>query len=108
MESRTPVIAAGLGLVAVNFWTSNQRPAIAGLVFGDTKGAQAQQAARNAALGIGGELVLLLVLSVVAGASDSLALGMLAVVGALWVLWGITYYSAPHAQTTTQRSAKVA
>lgn len=93
VDTRTPVWVGGLGLVAVNFWTSSQRDAIANLVFGDKQGAAAAQPGHAALVGIGGELVLLLVLFVVAGMSDQLASAMLAIVAALWVLWGITYYT---------------
>lgn len=93
MDTRSIVIAGGLGLVGVNFWTSNQRPAIANVIFGD-KGAD-PNAARSALVGIGGELLLVLILVMMAGASEALSRTALAIIAALWVLWGIHYYASP-------------
>lgn len=91
------VAVGGLGLAGVNFWTGRQRPAITGVLWGD-KGADVS-AGHQAMLGLGGELVLVVVLTMAAGASQSLAYGMLAVVAALWVLWGMHYYGAGGAAT---------
>lgn len=85
------VAVGGLGLAAVNFWTSNQRPLITGVLWGDA-GADAA-AGHKALLGLGGELLLIAILTLVAGQSDGMATGMLAAVAALWVLWGIHHYT---------------
>jgi hypothetical protein len=93
----------GLALVGVNYWTSQQRPAISGVILGTS---QDTAAGHKALLGIGGELLVVGLLTLVAGSSDSMALGMLAAIAALWVLWGIHYYGGQAgAKTTAQRAA---
>lgn len=82
------VAVGGLGLVGVNYWTSAQRTAIAGTVWNGKAPAQA----RGALIAIGGEVLLVFVLTMVAGQSDSLAYGMLAIIVALWVLWAMAHY----------------
>lgn len=89
------VAVGGIGLVAANFWTGQQRPRIVGVLWGD-KGAD-PSAGHAAMLGIGGELLLVVLLVLAAGMSQSVAYGMLAIIAALWVLWGIHYYGSSSA-----------
>lgn len=89
MEGTQSLVAlGGLGLVGVNFWTSAQREQVAATVW-NKKGAAASHKVLTT---VGGELVLVLVLVLVAGQSDSLANGMLAVIASLWVLWAMQHY----------------
>lgn len=100
--SQQLVAVGGLALVAANFWTGSQRSAVSGVLWG-AKGADVT-AGHQAILGIAGELVLVVVLAMAAGASDSLSYGMLAIVAALWILWGMHYYGAGGAGSKTTAS----
>lgn len=73
--------AAGLGLVAVNAWTT-QRVDFRG-VFGDGDIGQAHKAAKE----VGAELIGVAVLVLVAGASQGGAQAALAVLACLWLVW---------------------
>lgn len=98
------VAVGGLGLVGVNYWTSKQRTAIAGTVWNG----KAPQQARSAFLAIGGELLLVFLLTMAAGQSDSLAYGMLAIVAALWVLWAMQHYGGKQSSAPAGAAVKAA
>lgn len=98
------VAVGGLGLVGVNYWTSAQRSAIGSTVWNG----KAPAAARSALLAIAGELLLVFILTMVAGQSDSLAYGMLAILAALWVLWSMQHYGSGGAKRSTTTTAQAA
>lgn len=103
MEPKQSAVAiGGVGLVAVNYWTSKQRTAVVGTLW-DKKD---PSAAHAALLGIGGELLLVGVLAVAAGQSDTLGNGMVAIVVALWILWAINYYTIGSPHTTAGAPVK--
>jgi len=90
MDGKTAVVGiGGLGLIAANFWNGNQRQAIGGTVW---KGNN-PQVAHKALLGLSGELLLVFLMYLGAGASDGLATAMVVVVITLWVLWAIAHYT---------------
>lgn len=91
MDGRQQLVGTvGAGLVAVNFWTSNQRAAIGGTVWSKRDPAKAHAAL----LAVGGELLLVGLLTLGAGTSDTAANATLAILAALWILWAIKHYSA--------------
>lgn len=101
MDGMQTLVAAGaFGLVGVNFWTGDQRQRIGGVLWTGANPADAHRAL----LELGGELLLVAVLIILAGLSDTMAKGMAAIVAALWILWAIGYYS-PGARTAAARSA---
>lgn len=85
---QSAVAVGGLGLVAVNYWTSAQRTAVVNTLWDKRD----PSAAHRALLGIGGELLLVGVLAFAAGQSDALGAGMIAIIVSLWVLWAMGYY----------------
>ena len=90
MDGRQQLAAtAGIGHVAVNFWTSNQRSAIGGTVWSKHDPTKAH----TALLAVGGELLLVGVLTLFAGTSDTAANAVIAILAALWILWAITHYA---------------
>lgn len=78
------VAAGGLALVGVNFWTSSQRSAVAGTVWSKKDPA----ASHKVLLAVGGELVLVAVLTATAG-SPVAANAAIAIIVALWILWAM-------------------
>lgn len=105
MEGKQSVVAlGGLALVGVNWWNSDQRGAISDAFAGHSHPAKAH----SALLQMGGELLLVLVVTIVAGMSDSLGTGMLALIAALWILWGIQHYAgvAPGKKKPAAHAAK--
>lgn len=88
--AQTAAGAVGLGLVAADFWTSQQRPTITAGIFGT--GASAADAHRQLKL-VGAELLFVAVAVLVAGISDQAGKAMVAVLVALAVIWAINHYS---------------
>lgn len=96
---QTIVATGGLGLVVLNYWTGPNRATVAGGLFnpgGNTT------AARKALVSLGGELLFVVVASVLAGISDSWGTAMVAVIVALFILWAINHYGG---QTGTRKAA---
>lgn len=85
--------AAGIGLVVANVWTGPQRKSLAG-VLGSSTAAVDTAAAHKTAKAIGGELLGVGALVLLAGASSSAGNAALIVLVALWVLW-LTHRAAP-------------
>lgn len=101
MTPRQSLVAiAGAGLVGVNYWTSSQRTTITATVWDKRDPA----AAHKALLGITGELLLVGLLVLFAG-TDAGASASLAILAALFVLWGIQYYGGAKGGTATGRVA---
>lgn len=87
--TQTLVGAGGLALVAVNFWTSDDRQTVSSGIF--TKSGDAHAAHLSLAK-VFGELVFVVVAVVLAGLSNTWAMAMAAVVVALFVLFAINQY----------------
>ena len=90
MSKSTTVAVAGVALIGLNAWNGPQRPALTAALNGK---AGSQPGAHKALLQMAGEALLVLVFTVAAGTSDAVGTGMVAAVVALWVLYGITYYT---------------
>lgn len=89
MDGKTAIVGiGGLGLVAANYWTGNQRRLLGGAVFTPSHGGRTE--AHSALLAVGGELLLVGLLYLLAGASDQLANVAVVLVLTLWVLFAIT------------------
>lgn len=82
--------AAGLGLVAANFWTK-QRAAVSAGAFNSSASSAASEKGHEALVTIGAELLFVGVATLLAGASASFGNAMIAVVIALGILWIINY-----------------
>lgn len=102
---QTLVGAGGVGLVLVNYWTSETRSVVSGGLF--TPGGDTGAAHRSLAV-LGGELLFVMVATVLAGMSDSFGSVMVAVIAALFVLFAINHYgggvqttAAPSTSSTT-------
>jgi hypothetical protein len=99
------VLGLGLGLIAVNAWTGNQKSDIASLLNG-----KPTSTAKRTAINVGGETALVLVMSFVAQSGPGASKAMLAAIVALWVLWGIQHYSgtaAPEGAAQAPRNPTV-
>jgi hypothetical protein len=102
VDGRQQLVAtAGVGLVAVNFWTSNQRAAVGGTVWSKKDPTKAH----TALLAIGGELLLVAILTFAGGTSDTAANASLAVLAALWILWAMKHYGSTGGAASTTSSA---
>jgi hypothetical protein len=77
------VAVGGIGLIGATFWKSSQRTSLDNLVWHG----QSSPAAKKALLQVAGESVLVLILYLVAGQSDTLGLSMVVVVLTLWILF---------------------
>lgn len=89
MDGRQSLVATtGAGLAAVTFWTTSQRGAIGGTLWNKSDPAKAH----SALLALGGELLLVAILTFAAGTSDTAANATLALLAALWILWAIQHY----------------
>jgi hypothetical protein len=94
----------GLGLIAVNFWTGDQRTEIAPVLGGKGTVADAHSAFKE----IGAELLFVVIATMLAGLPGWGA-GMVAVIVALYILWGINHYSNPQpAKSTTPATTTTA
>jgi hypothetical protein len=97
---QTFVGAAGLALIAANFWGSEAHATISGGIFnpgGNTAAAHGSLAV------LGGELLFVIVGTVLAGMSDMWGSLMAATVVALFVLFAINHYGSG-AKTTSSSS----
>lgn len=79
---------AGIALVGVNLWTGPGRHQIGDVIWG---GGQTDTG-HKALLALGGQLLFVGVLVFFAGGGDGAANVVLALIAALWVLWGINRY----------------
>jgi hypothetical protein len=89
------VAVGGLGLVGANFWFGPQRQSLDSLIWDG----QPSATAKTSLLQIGGEMVLLLILYLLAGESDQLGLAMVTIVITLWIL----FYMSRETGTSTQK-----
>ena len=80
----------GAGLILADFWIGGQRGTVAAGLFGSGDSASAHAAL----LKLGGEALLVVVLTILSGVSDSLGSVMAVVIVALWVLWAINHYGS--------------
>lgn len=84
--------AAGVGLIAANFWTGSNKAAIGVLTKGDATSDQIT--ASHAALkAIGLEVLFVAVAVLIGGASNQLGTAMLTMIVALFVVWAITHFA---------------
>lgn len=99
--AQTLVGIGGLGLIAVNYWTGSQRAPVTSILSTQPSTQQLAQS-HGALVEIGGEFLFVLVAVVLSGTSDGLGKALVAVIVALWVLWGINHYSkAPSSSATS-------
>lgn len=77
--------AAGVGLVLTDYWLGSARSAISGSIFGSGNTVQAHGDLKV----LGGELLFVVIATVLAGISTSWASVMAVVIVALWILWTI-------------------
>jgi hypothetical protein len=87
----------GMGLIAVNFWTGEQRGQIVPAITGSGNVANAHGAFKE----VGAELLFVIIATVLAGLGGGWGTGMVAVIVALFILWGITHYGKASSTTTT-------
>lgn len=85
---QTFVAGAGAALVLVNFWTSPQRSTIIGGIYGNGDPATAHQGL----IKLGGEILFVVVATILAGLSDNFATIMVLVIVALFILWAMHHY----------------
>jgi hypothetical protein len=82
----------GVGLVGLNFWTTQRHTFTAGALNGSSSGAQ-QAAARSGLIQIGAELLFVGIATLLAGNSQA-AGPMVAVMLGLAILWAITHFGS--------------
>lgn len=95
--SQTLVGAGGVGLVFANFWFGGDRPQVSASLFGSGD----PGTAHTALVKLGGEMLLVVVLTVLAGLSDQWGSAMAVVIVGLAILWAINHYS----KSSTPQSA---
>jgi hypothetical protein len=80
---------AGIGLVAVNAWTGPDKAYLSSMLFTNTETTDPTLEAKNhaALVKIGGELLFVVVATVVAGVSGTWSTTVLVALVALWALW---------------------
>jgi hypothetical protein len=93
--SQTFVGAAGVGLVAANFWFGSSKDTVSAGLFGSGD----PTAAHKALVGLGGEVAFVIVATVLAGISGSWAAALSVIMVGLFILWAINHFSS--AKTTT-------
>jgi hypothetical protein len=102
---QTFVGAGGAGLVLLNFWTSPARQTVSSGVFtnsGDT-------AATHKSLAVlGGELLFVIVATLLAGMGDSFGSLMVAVIVALFVLFAINHYGGGVSTSSSSSTSSTA
>lgn len=81
--TQTVVAAAAVGLLAANEWTNSDRGVFGGVLWNGSDPA----AAHAALVRVGGELLLVFVLVILAGLNGSWPMTVGAIVAALWVLF---------------------
>lgn len=91
----------GAGLVFANFWFGNDKGTVAAGLF--SKGGDAASA-HKALLTVGGEMLFVIVATVLAGASDSIGTVMAVLIVGLWILWAMHHYG-PTQRTTSSKGA---
>lgn len=87
----------GMGLIAVNFWTGDQRADIGPLLAG-----KSAPNSHGAFREIGAELLFVVIATALAGLGGGWGTAMAAVVVGLFILWGIQHYAG--GPTTTKSS----
>lgn len=87
---QTVVGAGGVGLVALNFWLGGQRSQVSAGLFGSGD----PGVAHKALVTLGGEVLLVVVLTVLAGISDAWAAVMAVLIVGLGILWAINHYGS--------------
>ena len=104
--AQTLVGAGGVGLVFANFWLGggNQRSTVSAGLFGSGD----PGAAHSALLSLGGEMLLVVVLTVLAGVSDAWGSAMAVVIVGLAIIWAINHYGASSTSSTSKTSGGIA
>jgi hypothetical protein len=92
---------AGAALVFANFWLGGNRQTVAGGLFGTGDTASAHKIL----LTLGGEMLLVVVMTIIAGASDALAPVMVVLILGLWLLWAMNRFGGKTTAPTTGASA---
>lgn len=95
---QTLVGAGGVGLVAANFWFGGQRSTVSAGLFGSGD----PGVAHKALVTLGGEMLLVVVLVVLAGISDAWAAAMAVVIVGLAILWAINHYGSSSSSSQTK------
>lgn len=86
----------GVGLVGANFWFGGDHPTVSAGLFGSGD----PGAAHGALLRLGGEMLLVVVITVLAGVSDTWGTAMAVAIVGLWILWAINHYAKGGVQGT--------
>jgi hypothetical protein len=89
----------GAGLVFANFWLGNDKGTVAGGLFGSGDAASAHKVL----LTLGGEMLFVIVATVLAGASDAIGTVMVVLIVGLWILWAMHHYGG--LPTTSSKGA---
>lgn len=98
------VAGAGAALIGAVFWTGPQRSAFTAGALSSSASPAQQQAAHAAVKQLAGELLFVLVAAALAGLSRTAGNAMLAIVGALFLVWGITHYAGGTSTGQTTRT----
>jgi hypothetical protein len=94
--SQTFVGAAGVGLVAANFWLGSARSTVSAGLFGSGD----PSAAHKALLGLGGEVAFVLIATVLAGVNGAWGAAISVVMVGLIILWAMHHFSPATATTS--------
>lgn len=95
--SQTLVGAGGVGLVVANFWFGSDRQGVSAGLFGSGD----PGTAHTALVKLGGEMLLVVILTVLAGLSDQWGAAMAVVIVGLAILWAINHYSSSSSSSKT-------
>jgi hypothetical protein len=86
---QTVVAAGGVGLVVANMWTGTQRQQVAQMFGGGSA-----PSAHTALVQLAGEMLFVVVATILAGVSDVWGALMAVVIVGLWLLWAMNHYGA--------------
>jgi uncharacterized membrane protein YuzA (DUF378 family) len=94
--SQTLVGAGGVALVAANFWFGPSKKTVSAGLFGNGDPATAHKGLA----GMAGQMVFVIVATILAGLSDTWATVMTLVIVGLAILWAINHYTKSSTSTS--------
>jgi hypothetical protein len=96
--SQSIVGFGGAGLIFANFWFGNDKGTVAACLFG--KGDTAST--HRVLLTLGGEMMFVLVATVLSGASESIGTVMAVLIVGLWILWAMHHYGPTQSSSSSK------
>lgn len=101
--TQSVVAAGGIGLIVANMWTGTQRKELAA-IFG---GPAASVPPHTALVQLAGEMLFVVVATILAGLSSNWGTAMAVAIVGLFILWAINHYGAGTKPATSQTTGGV-